>query len=117
MGHITPSRHRQQHGVLGLTLQTTNYTLPQNAMNISDTSLQAVPEEKITTCPVHNALLEGWHAGTAISQATAFEPKDMTLPMDRYLAEGQAERYALLSLSHPETGGEWARYSSCLCGK
>jgi hypothetical protein len=121
MGYIAHAFHRQQNDLLGLTLQPFNNTIPDNEMKTSSTSLHnvslhAVPDEKIAACPVHRTLLAGLHAIAVTSRATTSEPKSMLLPMELYLAESLAERYALVSVSHSETG-DWARYSGCLCGK
>jgi hypothetical protein len=117
MRSITHSVHRQQNDLLGLTLQTPNSSSSDDGMKNSHTPLLEVPEEKIAACAVHVALLAGLHAGPATSRATAPGPKEMPIPMDRYLAEGLAERYALLGLGREGTGREGARYSGCLCGK
>jgi hypothetical protein len=121
MGYIARAFHRQQNDLLGLTLQPFNNTIPDNEMKISSTflhnnSLQAVPDEKIAACPFHRTLLVGFHAIAVTSRATTSDPKSMLLPMERYLAESLAERYALVSISHLEIE-DWARYSGCLCGK
>jgi hypothetical protein len=95
--------------------------MPYNETKISSTSpyntfLQAATDEKIAACPIHKTLLSGFHAIAATSRATTSEPQSMLMPVERYLAEGPDERYALVSISHSETG-EWARYSGCLCWK
>jgi hypothetical protein len=114
MGTITHAVHRQQNDLFGLTLQTPNNSSSDDEMEISHTPLPAAPEEKITACAVHISLLAGLYADPATSRAAAPGPNEMLIPMDRYLAEGLAERYALLGLGHEGTG---ARYSGCLCGK
>jgi hypothetical protein len=122
-GDITYSADRQQHDLLGLSLQTAINGLSNNetkAPNNSfhNTALQAVLGEKVAACPVHKTLLAGFHASAVTGGATTSEPKSKLMPMGRYLAEGLEERYALVSVSQSETGGEWARYySACLCGQ
>jgi len=108
-------KHRQEQDLLGLTLQTPKNSLPDNEMNTPNTLLQAVPEEKIVACPLHNALLAGLLADEVTSDGTASDSKSMLMPMDRYLAEGLGERYALLNLRPSDAEGDWARYSGCLC--
>ncbi len=65
------------------------------------------------SCPVHKAFLAGVHSKMDAQPGQAGELKHM--PMDRYLAEGVTERYALFSLSSTSAGEDWARYSECIC--
>jgi hypothetical protein len=103
-------KHRQEQDLLGLTLQASN----NSEVGISESASQAVLEEKIAACPVHSTLLSGLQGDANALLGQGAGPK--LIPIERYVAEGLAERYTLLSLSHSNTGAEWARYSSCLCG-
>jgi hypothetical protein len=122
MGDITYSAHRQQNDLLGLTLQMPNTCLSNNETKISNASLQnaslqAASDEKIAACPVHNALHAKLHADTLTGNGTTSEPNRVLMPMKRYVAEGVEERYALFDVGQAESGGDWARYFGCLCGK
>lgn len=116
---IAHTAYKKQYDLLGLTPPTTHEYLPDEDMACSDSSLQRAHDEKIAACPVHGALLTKFHTERDIVSEVAREPQSTLtpLPMDRYLAEGLDERYALLNINHPGRGGEWARYSACICEK
>jgi hypothetical protein len=105
-------KHRQEQDLAGLTLQASNTNVLDNESETSKEAIEAMPQEQIWACPVHAAVLSRLSGDTDLPNQ---EPAPM--PIERYVAEGLAERYALLSLSQAETGGEWARYSACICDR
>jgi hypothetical protein len=108
------TEHRQEQDLSGLTVQASTTNVLESKLDNSKEFIEAIPEEQIRVCPVHGALFGGLYGPTVRpnpSQRTSH------MPLERYVAEGLAERYALLSLNQMETGGEWARYSACLCGR
>jgi hypothetical protein len=115
MGHITPAAYRQQHDLLGLALQTDNNGLPANEVHWSKEVTEAAPYDQKQTftglCPIYKALLA--EIQSDVNAQRAREVKH--IPMERYLAEDLAERYALISLGPTQAGEEWERYSRCLC--
>jgi hypothetical protein len=119
--HATLAADRQQRDLLGLALQCSSTIANDKEYKIPipqpQPQPQALPDEKIASCPVHRALLTGPPVDAAISDGPASDPKNTLMPMERYLAEGLAERYALFSFSYSETGREWARFSDCVCGR
>jgi len=115
--HTTHTAKRQQHELLGLALQYSSTIANDKEYKIPIPQPQALSDEKIASCPVHRDLLAGLSVDAAVSNGTAPDPKNTLMPMERYLAEGLAERYALFSFSYSETGREWARFSDCVCGE
>jgi hypothetical protein len=107
-------KHRQEQDLAGLTLQASNTNGLDNESETSKEVIEAMTQEQIWACPVHAAVLSRLYGDTDLPNPSQ-EPAPM--PIERYVAEGLAERYALLSLSQTETGGEWARYSACICGR
>jgi hypothetical protein len=105
--HVT---YQQKYDLLGLALQTPTSSLTSNEAETSNAALQAMPQGHLHTCPIPSGIL----SSADVLHGQAGEPKQ--LPIDRYLAEGLAERYALVNISPSDTGGQWARYSGCLCG-
>jgi hypothetical protein len=112
------SLYRPQHGLLGLALQTYNNGLPGNEVHASKEVIEATPhdQEQIPSrlCPIHKSLLAGIPLNMDAQPGQVTESKHT--PMERYLAEGLVERYALFSIGMTNAGEEWARYSGCLCG-
>jgi hypothetical protein len=102
------SEDKQEQDHSGLTATTTHDVLPQNEVNDSDEVLGASPQNQATFCAVHHRIFSN------ADKLPGREEQLKQLPMDRYLDEGLAERYAILSL---DDGGQWARYSSCVCSK
>jgi hypothetical protein len=115
--HTTLAAKRQQHDLLGLALQYSSTIANDKEHEIPIPQPQALHDEKIASCPAHLALLAGLPVDAAIRDGTALDPKNTLMPMERYLAEGLTERYALFSFNCSETGREWARFSDCLCGE
>jgi hypothetical protein len=103
--------YQQEYDILGLALQSSTNSLPCNEVGASNVALQAISQGHMNTCPIHSGILP--NAEALPSQAGELKQ----LPMDRYLAEGLAERYALLNIDPSDSGGQWARYSGCTCGK
>jgi hypothetical protein len=107
--------HRQEYYLQGLTLQSSN-GLPGVVMQTSHETLCNVlqaPNNTLNTspspnCPVHNILLAEYHS----RQGPA--PLAGPIPMERYLEEGVADRYAIFNLNKSNTG-DWARYNGCTC--
>jgi hypothetical protein len=119
MEHII---HGQEYDILGLTLQSSTSVSPHaNELQTSNEALQPISHEQISACPVHSALVIGDHEeedpdSPDIDSQRVLPCRGMGhTPIERYLAEGLAERYALFSPSQAETAGEWARYFGCLC--
>jgi hypothetical protein len=107
-------KHRQEQDLSGLTLQASNNDILDNELETSKEVIEAIPQKQIRACPVHGALFAGLYGDTDLLPNPSQETGPM--PIQRYVAEGLAERYALLSSNQTETGGEWARYSGCRCG-
>jgi hypothetical protein len=103
--------YQQEHDLLGLALITSNDSVPDSRVDSDKEGLEARTQDNISACPIHRSILSNVEA--LPSQAGELK----CMPMERFLAEGLAERYALLSPSYSNTGGEWTRYSACLCGR
>jgi hypothetical protein len=101
--------HQQEYDLLGLALQTSNNSQPANGVEPFKEGPKAESQGLVSTCPVHSAIL----SNADILPTHVGELKHM--PLDRYIAEGLVERYALLDVGPSDSGGQWARYSSCLC--
>jgi hypothetical protein len=97
---------KQEQDLFSLTTTTIHDVLPQKEVNGSDEVLEALPQNQATFCAAHQNIFS--NADKLPSREEQLEQ----LPMDRYLGEGLAERYAILSL---DDGGQWARYSGCVC--
>ncbi len=91
---------------MGLALQTFNDGVTGSEKNNSSSPLEGVTEELNSACPIHSALLAALNAATVTSGGITSELEGTFKPIDRYLAEGIEERYALLSVSDSDTGGE-----------
>jgi hypothetical protein len=106
-------KHQQRHDLLGLALQDSRDDLLDNELQSPKNSAESISQEQISACPVHGALLAELQDTTRhlSSQGQGMA----SMPMERFLAEGLAERYTLLKISQTETEGDWARYSACLC--
>jgi hypothetical protein len=100
--------YQHEYNLLGLALQTPTTSLPGNKKDTSETTPQAIFQVHKSTCPVHSRTL-----ASAEGQVVQLEEA----PLDRYLAEGLSERYALVNISTSDAVWEWARYSDCLCGE
>jgi hypothetical protein len=98
---------QQEYDLLGLALQTSTNRLPSNEADTSNVAPQAQGHQ--SACPIHSGFLS--NADAVPIQAGELKQ----LPMDRYLAEGLAERYALLSIGPSENEGQWARYAVWTC--
>lgn len=105
----------QEHDLLGLSSQTAGESVRDNETEIQKRFTETMHQEEIRSCPIHGALIARLHGDEDFPPKSS-QASGLT-PMERYLAEDLAERCAILSLSHSETGREWARYSGCLCGK
>jgi hypothetical protein len=104
-------KHRQKQDLLGLEPETFTNSVPDIEADSSDEVLEAIPQDQISACSVHSSIL---------SNADALPGKAGEIkyaPMDRYLAEGITERYALFNIGSSGSGGQWTRYFSCLCEK
>jgi hypothetical protein len=114
--YIAHAAHRQHHDLLGLILPAPNNHPLDHETNISYTPAQITNDEKIVACPVHGTLSAGFYADDAIRYENAAVYKSastpLLAPMDRYVAEGLAERYTLVKVGYPGTGREFSR---CLC--
>jgi len=106
------AKHRQEQDLACLTLRASNTNVLDNESETSKEAIEAMPQEQIRACPVHAAVLSRLYGDTDLPYPNE---EQAPMPIERYVAEGLAERYALLSLSQTETGGEWARYSACIC--
>ena len=104
-------KHRQEQDLLGLASKTFTNSVPDNEADSSDEVLEAIPQDRISACPVHSGILSS--ADTLPGQVGEIK----YAPMDRYLAGGLTERYALLNIAPSGSGGQWARFFSCLCEK
>jgi hypothetical protein len=102
------SKDKQEQDLLGLATTTIHDVLPRNEVNGSGEVLEASPQDQATFCAVHHSIFSN------ADKLPGQEEQLKRLPMDRYLNEGFAERYAILSL---DDGRQWARYSSCVCSK
>jgi hypothetical protein len=105
--HLT---YQQKYYLLGLALQTPTSSLTSNEAETSNAALQAIPQGHMHTCPILSGILSS--ADALHGQAGGLKQS----PIDRYLAEDLAERYALVDISPSDTGWQWARYSGCRCG-
>jgi hypothetical protein len=108
MEHI---KHRQEQDLFGLTLNTSYKSLPDIEADSCDEFLEAIPQDRISACPIHSSILS--NADALPVQAGQIK----YVPMDRYLAEGLKERYALVDIGSLGSGGQWSRYFDCLCEK
>ncbi len=98
---------RQEQDLLGLASETTNDASWRRSESDSpDEVLGAVPRDQMSACPIHSRILSGQEKRPVRGE------QPVHMPMDRYLAEGLVERYALLSL---DDGEQWARYFHCVC--
>jgi hypothetical protein len=102
---------QQQHDLLGLALQTSAGRVPDDEVETSYEGPRAIDEDHIPTCPIHRSIL----SNTSIPIVPGGE--QMVTPMDRYLAEGIQERYALVHVGISDSEEPWARYKDCLCMK
>ena len=112
-----PISHRQEHDLFGLSLQPEKDNLrgkdEYTAIEVtSDTSYDG-DKSLSHACPIHQILLAELRSDTYSKLGQDRIPAD--LPMERYLAEGPAERYALFRMDVLNSGEDWARYTKCLC--
>lgn len=98
MKHIA---QRQEYDLLGLSLQIPGNEIFQVPLRI-----------QVSACPIHNALFQENLSSAIPMQGSAAMSMLSFTSIDRYLAEGLAERYAIYSASGT---GEWARYHGCQC--
>lgn len=101
-----------EHRMLDISLRTSN-SMPDNYVAgrkvLPNTSAS---HSQISICPIHASLLE--NQGHASSTLRGRRKAPVPRPIDRYLAEGPAQRYAIVNFNAPDTG-EWTRYSKCRC--
>jgi hypothetical protein len=111
-GHTKKSLpYQQEYDLLGLILQASNDSQSGNGVEPFKESPEAGPQDLVSTCSVHSTIL----SNAEVLPAQRGELKHM--PMDRYRAEGPAERYSLFDIGPSDDDGQWARYSSCICEK
>lgn len=103
--------YQQEHDLLGLAVQTSITSLPDNTVGASNAELHVTPQDQISSCPMHSRIL----ATADVLSSNTGEVKQM--PIDRYLAEDLSDRNALLNLDPSDSAWQWARYCGCLCGK
>lgn len=103
--------YQQEYDLLGLALQLSNDSQTANGVEPFNEGPEARSQDLACACPVHSTI----PSNTEVLPAQAGELKHT--PMNRYLAEGLAERYALFDIGPSDNGGQWARYSGCLCGQ
>jgi hypothetical protein len=109
--------HDQKHDLLGLALHNST------SQGVHSPSFEHV----ISICPVHSIAITDDHGDenfdasvTSSQQEAASSHAETHMPIERYLAEGVAERYAILSLEENGTerrGGSEGYSRGCLCGR
>jgi hypothetical protein len=100
--------YQHEYHLLGLAVQTSTTSLLDDKIDTSETAPQAIFQVHKSICLVHSRTF-----ASAEGQAVRLEKA----PLDRYLAEGLSERYALVNISTSDAVWKWARYSDCLCGE
>jgi hypothetical protein len=105
----------------------TGTKLHHNSLQASSQGVHSLSLEHVTSiCPVHSIAItddhgdENFDAGLTSSQQEAVSNHAAAhMPIERYLAEGVGERYAILSFEEKETesrGGGEGYSRACLCG-
>jgi hypothetical protein len=100
--------YQHEYNLLGLALQTSTTSLLGNKKDTSEAAPQAIFQVHKSTCPALSHTL-----ASAEGEVVQLEEA----PLDRYLAEGLSERYALVNISTSDAVWKWARYPDCLCGE
>jgi hypothetical protein len=110
--------HNSKHDLPEMQLQnpsTPTETSTQLSTRIQCNKLEALKQSPTTTCPIHSVLLAEYSADAYTPPTQSPTPLGGLTPMERYLAEGEAERYSLYGHSQSGTG-DWRRYILCCCG-
>lgn len=104
------STNRQGHALLGLATPASNTGQGQYQSYLPPLEHM----QQAYNCPYHGPILQGRLADPRYEQERPVDPRygQGPRPMDRYLAEGPSEQYALFY--HADTG-ELSTYRGCRC--
>jgi hypothetical protein len=104
----------REYDLLGLALQTADGSIPNDEIDTAEALIETRHQGQMNVCPIQTALFAQLH--NVEDNTPKSNQETAQLPMERYLLEGFAERYALVSIDQSGTGGDWAMYSDCRCG-